>query len=49
MDLLAVANDLGWYGHVLRGEDGNFMRRALQLEDEGQERRESKKVMQEAG
>ena len=36
MDQLAMANSAGWYGHVLRREDGHFLRMALDFEVEGQ-------------
>ena len=36
MDQLAIANSVYWYGHVLRREDGHFLRRALDFEIEGQ-------------
>ena len=31
-----MTNSAHWHGHVLRREDGNVLRRALQLEVEGQ-------------
>ena len=36
IDQLAMANSVRWYGHVLRREDGNVLRRALDFEVEGQ-------------
>ena len=36
MDLLAMANSVHWYGHVLRREDGNILKRASDFEVEGQ-------------
>ena len=36
MDQLAMANSVHWYGHVLRREDGHFLRRAVDFEVEGQ-------------
>ena len=36
IDQLAIANSLCWYGLVLRREDGHVVRRALDLELEGQ-------------
>ena len=36
IDQLAMANSVRWYGHVLRREDGQDLRRALDLEAEGQ-------------
>ena len=36
MDQLAMANNVHWYGHVLRREDGHVLRRALDFEVEGQ-------------
>ena len=32
IDQLAMANSVCWYGHVLRGEDGHDLRRALDIE-----------------
>ena len=29
MDLLAMANSVRWYGHVLMREDGHVLRRAI--------------------
>ena len=36
IDQLAMANSVCWYGHVLRGEDGHVLRRALHFEVECQ-------------
>ena len=36
IDQLAMANTVRWYGHVLRREDGHVLRRALDVEVEGQ-------------
>ena len=36
IDLLAMANSVRSYGHVLRREDGHVLRRALDFEVEGQ-------------
>ena len=36
IDLLAMANSVHWYGHVLRREDGHVLRMALDLEVEAQ-------------
>ena len=36
IDQLAMANSVRWYDHVLRREDGQVLRRALDLEVEGQ-------------
>ena len=36
IDQLATENCICCYGHVLRREDGHFMRRALDFEVEGQ-------------
>ena len=32
VDQLAVANSVRWYGHVLRREDGDVLRRPLDFE-----------------
>ena len=32
---LAMANNVQWYGHVLRREDGHVLRRALDLDVKG--------------
>ena len=36
IDQLAMINSVCWYGHVLRGDDGHVLRRALYFEVEGQ-------------
>ena len=36
MDQLSMAISARWYDHVLRREDGDVMRRALDFEVEGQ-------------
>ena len=36
---LAKANSVRWYGHVLRREEGNVLRRALDLEVDGRRKR----------
>ena len=35
-DQLAVANSVGWHGHVLRREDGHVLRRAFHIVPWGQ-------------
>ena len=35
-ETLAMANSVRWYGHVLGREDGHVLKRALDLEVEGQ-------------
>ena len=45
IDQLAMANSVGWYGHVLRREDGHVLRRALDLEVEGQRKKGKPKRM----
>ena len=35
----AVANSVHWYGHVLRRVDGHVLRRALDIEVEGQRKK----------
>ena len=39
IDQLAMANSVRWYGHVLRREDGHVLRRALDLEVDGQRKK----------
>ena len=39
IDQLAMANSVRWYGHVLRREGGHVMRRALDIEVEGQRKK----------
>ena len=39
IDQLAMANSFCWYGHVLKREDGHVLRKALDLESEGQRKR----------
>ena len=46
---LAMTNSIGRYGHVLRREDGHFLRRALDCEVDGQRWREVEEDMEEAG
>ena len=36
-----MASSVGWYGHVLRRDDGHVFRRALEFEVEGQGRKGS--------
>ena len=36
---LAMANSVRWYGHVLRREDSQVLRQALDFEVEGQRRK----------
>ena len=38
-DQLDMANSVCWYGHVFRREDGHVLRRALDLEAEGQRKK----------
>ena len=33
---MAMANNVRWYGHVLRREDGHVLRRSLDFEVDGQ-------------
>ena len=39
IDQLAMANNVRWYGHVLRREDGHILRRVLDFEVEGQRKK----------
>ena len=39
MDELAQANSVCWYGHVLRRRNGHFLRRALEIEVDGQSKK----------
>ena len=39
MDLFAMANSVRLYGHLLRREDGHVLRRALDFEVEGQQKK----------
>ena len=36
IDQLIIASSVCWYGHMLRREDGNVLRRVLDFEVEGQ-------------
>ena len=38
-----MANSVYWYGHVLRREDVNILRRALDFKAEGQRKKENSK------
>ena len=37
---MAKANEVRWYGHVLRRDDGHVLRKALEFEVKGKRRRE---------
>ena len=39
MDQLAMANSVRWYGHVLNIEDGDILRRTLDIEVVGQRKK----------
>ena len=39
IDQLAIANSVRWYGQVLRREDGHVLKRALDIEVEGQRKK----------
>ena len=39
IDQLAMAHSVHWYGHMLRREDGHVLRRALDFEVEGQNKK----------
>ena len=39
IDQLAMVNSVHWYGHVLRREDGNVLRRALYFQVESQRKK----------
>ena len=43
IDQFAIANSVCWYGHVLTRENGHVLRRALNLEDEGQRKKRRRK------
>ena len=43
IDQLAISNSVHWHGHVLRREDGHILRKALDLEAEGQRKKERPK------
>ena len=34
-EYMAMANSVCWYGHVLRREDGNVLKKAIEFEVEG--------------
>ena len=36
---MAKANKVRWYGHVLRKDDGNVLRKALEFEVKGKRKR----------
>ena len=40
IDQLAMANNVHWYGHVLRKKDGHVLRRTLDFEFYGQSKKE---------
>ena len=35
---MAKANEVRWYGHVLRRDDGRVLRKALEFEEKGKRR-----------
>ena len=39
IDQMSMANSVCWCGHVLRRDDGQVLRRALDLEVEGQRKK----------
>ena len=39
IDQLAIANSVRWYGHVLRKDKNNFLRRALDIKVKGKMKR----------
>ena len=39
MDKMANANEVRWYGHVLRREDGDVLQKALQFKLDGQKKK----------
>ena len=41
---MSIAKNVIWYGHVLRREDGNVLRRALDFEAEGKRKKGRLKV-----
>ena len=43
IDQMSMANSVRWYGHVLRKEDGNALRKALYFEVEGQRKKGRRK------
>ena len=45
IDQLAMTNSVCWHGHVLRREDGDILRRALDFEAEGQRKKGRPKQM----
>ena len=45
IDQLAMANSIHWYGHVLRREDGQVLRRALDFEVDCQRTKRPKRTL----
>ena len=39
MDKMAKANELRWYGHVLRREDGDVLQKMLEFKLDGQKKK----------
>ena len=39
IDQLTMANSIRWYGHILRRKDSHVLRRALDIEVEGQKKK----------
>ena len=44
LDRMAKANGVRWYGHVLRRDDDNILKRAVMLEVNGKRKRERPKL-----
>ena len=39
LDRMAKSNGVRWYGHVIRGEDDNILKKAMMMEVNGQRKR----------
>ena len=44
LDRMAKANEVRWYGHVIRREDDNILNKAMVIEVNGQRKRERPKM-----
>ena len=44
LDRMAKANEVRWYGHVIRRDDDNILKKAMMLEVNGQRKRRRPKM-----
>ena len=49
LDRMAKANRVRWYGHVIRTDDDNILKKAMMLEANGKRKRERPKITVHGG